>query len=176
MKLIIGLGNPGKNYVNTRHNIGWQIIDYLKEALDFPEFKLEKKFQSVTCSGIFKGKKIILAKPQTFMNGSGKTVGLLKNYYKIKSQDIIIVRDDLDLAFGKYRQKDKSGSGGHQGVNSILAYLKTNDFIQIKVGIRNEEFFKMNPADFVLKKFTSEERKKLKELVPQFVNNILKFF
>lgn len=174
MKLAVGLGNPGNSYNKTRHNIGWQVLDELQKDLDFSGFKLIKKFHSVISSGVFQGKKIILAKPQTFMNNSGRAVTAIKNYYEINPKDIIVIRDDIDLVFGKYREKQNSASGGHNGINSIIDYLKTKAFIQAKIGIKNYQLTKMDPADFVLKKFSSDEKKRLKELLPQFVNNVQK--
>lgn len=172
MKLVVGLGNSGKNYSKTRHNIGWQIIDVLQKELNFPPFKLEKKFLSGISGGVFQNKKIVLAKPQTFMNNSGKAVGLLKSYYKLGPEDIIIIRDDLDLIFGKYREKQSSASGGHKGIDSVIDYLKTKNFIQVKIGIKNSRLEKMDPTDFVLQKFSSEEQKRIKELLPRFVSKV----
>lgn len=176
MKLIIGLGNPGKKYDKTRHNIGWWLIDYLRKELRLPEFKTEKKFLSIVTKGYLLGQKIILAKPLTFMNDSGKAVALLKNYYKINPEDILVIRDDIDLPFGKYREKQNSRSGGHQGVNSIISHLKTKNFIQVKIGIKNNERLKKEAADFVLQKFNQQEKEQLKKLLPQYVEKIKKFF
>lgn len=176
MKLVIGLGNPGKSYLKTRHNVGWRVIDQLQKDLDWPRFKLTKKFQSVITFGIFQNQKIMLAKPQTFMNNSGKAVVAIKNYYKINPKDIIVVRDDIDLVFGKYREKKNSSPGGHKGVDSIIDYLKTKNFVQVKIGVKNNLFAKMDPTDFVLQKFSREEKKRLKDLLPQFVDNVKRLF
>lgn len=174
MKLIVGLGNPGKKYEKTRHNIGRWLIDYLRDSLGLPEYKKETRFLSAISLGFFKGKKIILAKPLTFMNDSGKAVVFLKNYYKTKPEDIIIIRDDIDLPFGKYREKQNSASGGHQGMNSIISCLKTKNFIQVKIGIKNDERLKKEASDFVLQKFNQQEKEQLKKLLSQFGENVQK--
>lgn len=176
MKLIIGLGNPGKKYENTRHNIGFLIIDQLKNELATPDFKFNKKFQA-EISEINLGKeKIILAKPQTFMNESGKSVKLIKNFYKIPIKNIFVIRDDIDMEFGKYREKQNSSSGGHNGINSIIENLGTQNFTQIKIGVKNNEIEKINPADFVLQKFKTEEKNQLKKLLPYFKEKLLNLF
>jgi len=174
MKLVVGLGNPGKKYEKTRHNIGWQIIEELRLVLDLAKFKTESKFQSAISEGTFNGQKIILAKPLTHMNNSGQAVGLIQRFYKISPKDILAIRDDLDLEFGQYREKKDSSSGGHKGIASIIEQLGLQDFTQIKIGIKNDYLAKMDPSDFVLKKFNRQEKKELKELLPQFITNIQK--
>jgi len=174
MKLVVGLGNPGKKYENTRHNIGWQLIEALRLVLDFTGFKKEGKFQSAVSEGTFQGQKIILAKPLTYMNNSGQAVGLIQRFYKINSEDILIIRDDLDLEFGKYREKQNSSSGGHNGINSIINQLGSKNFTQAKIGIKNELLPKMDPTDFVLKKFTRAEKQELENLLPEYVLKIEK--
>lgn len=172
MKLIIGLGNPGKKYEQTRHNIGFLVIDQLKNKLAAPDFKINKKFQAEISEININKEKIILAKPQTFMNESGKAVKLLKNFYKIPIKKIIIIRDDIDMEFGKYREKQDSSSGGHNGINSIIEKLNSQKFLQIKIGVRNNGIEKMDPADFVLQNFTSQEKENLKKLLPQWLEKI----
>lgn len=175
MKLVVGLGNPGRKYKNTRHNIGWLLLDELIKALAISSFKTVKKFQCDLTQGTYNGEKVILAKPLTYMNDSGKSVSLIKNYYKIDLEDIIIIRDDLDLEFGKYREKQDSGSGGHNGINSVIEHIGSKGFTQIKVGIKNDLLEKMNPADFVLQKFSAVERKILKSQLPEFVARVRDF-
>ncbi|MBU0613322.1 aminoacyl-tRNA hydrolase [Patescibacteria group bacterium] len=174
MKLIVGLGNPGRKYKNTRHNIGWLMLDELIKSLSISSFKTVKKFECEVTQGKINDERLILAKPLTFMNKSGKAVGLLKNFYKIDLEDIIIVRDDLDLELGKYREKQDSGSGGHNGINSIIEHIGSKGFTQIKVGIKNDMLSKMDPASFVLQKFTAQEKKQLKSQIPEFVARIQK--
>lgn len=164
MKIIIGLGNPEKKYDKTRHNAGFEIINFLQKKFDFPRFKLNKKLQAEICQGQFQSQKIILAKPQTFINNSGRAVTLLKNFYKLKPSEIIIVRDDIDLEFGKIRIKQNSGSGGHQGINSIIEHLGTNEFKQVKIGLKNVLATKVDASKFVLANFSSTELKEFKKI------------
>jgi PTH1 family peptidyl-tRNA hydrolase len=148
------------------------MLDELIKALAISSFKTVKKFQCDLTQGKFNEEKIILAKPLTFMNESGKTVALLKNFYKIDLEDIIIIRDDLDLEFGKYREKQDSGSGGHNGINSIIEHIGSKGFIQIKVGIKNNLLTRTDPASFVLQKFTLLEKRQLKSQLPEFVARV----
>ena len=121
MKLIIGLGNPGKQFNKTRHNIGFEVLDQARTDFDLPKFKLDKKLKAE----ITKNKNIILAKPQTYMNLSGEAVMAIKKYYKIKIEDIIVIHDDIDLPVGKIRISQGSSSGGNKGVQSIIKNLKS---------------------------------------------------
>jgi len=150
------------------------MLDELIKSLSISSFKTVKKFECDVTQGKINDKRLILAKPLTFMNKSGKAVGLLKNFYKIDLEDIIIVRDDLDLELGKYREKQDSGSGGHNGINSIIEHIGSKGFTQIKVGIKNDTLSKMDPASFVLQKFTAQEKKQLKSQIPEFVARIQK--
>ncbi len=173
-KLIVGLGNPGKEYQNTRHNIGFQALDYLREYFKLPNFKLDKKLKAE----ITKDKNIILAKPQTFMNNSGQAVAAIKKYYKIKLNDIIIIRDDVDIPIGKIKSKQGSSGAGHKGIQSIIQHLKSNNFWQIKVGVANEMIRTKIPTEkFVLQKFTKEDLTKAKNIPAktiEIINSIMK--
>jgi PTH1 family peptidyl-tRNA hydrolase len=160
MKLIIGLGNPGDKYEKTRHNLGFQVIDELKKNLEFRTWNLTKKFNALISEGTFNHQKIILAKPQTFMNNSGQAVRALTDYYKISPEDILIIHDDIDLPLEEIRIQKGRGSAGHKGVQSIIDQLGTKDFIRMRIGIRpNEAPKKINAEQFVLQKFTAEEEK-----------------
>ncbi len=174
MKLIVGLGNPGPKFKNTRHNIGWQALDYLKDYFDLPKFKLDKKLKAE----IAKNKNIILAKPQTFMNNSGEAVVAIKKYYKIKTSDIIIIRDDVDIEVGKIKSKKGSSGAGHKGIQSIINHLKSNNFWQIKIGVANEMIRTKIPTEkFVLQKFTKQDLTKARDLPQKTIeelNSILK--
>lgn len=149
MKLIVGLGNPGKEYVNTRHNIGFMLIDkYLGDV------KFKEKFNGLyyETSSL---DKVIFLKPQTFMNNSGECVVKFANYYNIKPEDILVIQDDLDINVGKYKFKINSSSGGHNGIKSIINNLGTDSFFRLKIGISNTR--KNDVIDFVLGKFSKEE-------------------
>ena len=167
MFLIVGLGNPGEKYKNTRHNIGFRVSDYLKEENNFPDFKLSKKFNSLISKGELRGKvkdkKIILVKPQTFMNNSGEAIKTLVNFYKITGPNLIVIHDDIDLHLGKIRISKNRGSAGHKGVESIIKELRTKNFIRVRIGIQPKEGKPKNSEKFVLQNFTNKEEKVLKE-------------
>lgn len=181
MKLIIGLGNPGKKYQNTRHNVGFMALDFIvKNWLiknDFTEWKEVKRFQAEISEGAVNGEKIILAKPQTFMNDSGLSVQSLLSYYKLSPNDLMVIHDDLDIEFGKYKIQTDRSSAGHNGVQSIIDHLGTQNFTRIRIGIgRIDKETQGETVNFVLNKFNLLEKLKLKELekkVLEEIKNIL---
>ena len=136
MILIVGLGNPDEEYRRTRHNVGFLMIDRLKMVQNFPDFNFEKKFQAEIAQGKINGQKAILIKPQTFMNNSGKAVGAIVRFYKIKSENIWVIHDDADLPLGTLRIVKNRGSAGHKGVESIMRALKTQNFIRFRIGTK----------------------------------------
>ncbi|MBR1413704.1 MAG: aminoacyl-tRNA hydrolase [Bacilli bacterium] len=150
MKLIVGLGNPGKDYENTRHNIGFMVIDNYVGSVNWKE-----KYNALYTEQIINGEKIVFVKPLTYMNLSGNSVIQFVNFYKIAPGDIIVIQDDLDLPLGKVRIKNNSSSGGHNGIKSIIDRLGTNSFIRIKIGISNTIY---DTKDYVLGKFNNEEK------------------
>lgn len=154
MKLIVGLGNPGKEYEKTRHNIGFDIVDKLADELSFPLFK--EKFKGLISEKTIDGEKVILLKPQTYMNLSGDSVVQVANFYKIDiKKDLVVIFDDMDLPLGKLRIKINGSSGGHNGIKSIISNLGS-DFYRIKFGIgRAKE--KNENINFVLGKFSKED-------------------
>ncbi|MFC1598843.1 aminoacyl-tRNA hydrolase [Patescibacteria group bacterium] len=169
MKLIVGLGNPGKEFNNTRHNIGFEALDFIRENLDLPKFKIDKKLKAA----ISKDKDLILAQPQTFMNESGQAVAAIKKYYKIKLADIIVLRDDVDIEIGKIKSKKGSAGAGHKGIQSIIQHLKSKNFWQIKIGVANEMIRTKIPTEkFVLQKFTKEDEKKAKEIPDKTITEL----
>ena len=169
MKLIVGLGNPGTEFNNTRHNIGFTALDYLREYFDLPKFKLDKKLKAE----ITRNKDLILAKPQTFMNESGEAVSAIKKYYKIKLADIIVLRDDVDIQIGKIKSKKGSSGAGHKGIASIIKHLKSKNFRQIKIGVANEMIRTKIPTEkFVLQKFTKEDLVKSKDIPQKTITEI----
>jgi len=163
MKLIVGLGNPGKEYEETRHNCGFMAISSLRSILDFSTFKLKKKFNSFVSKGKIDGKKIILARPQTFMNESGRAVFAIAFFYKIKADDIWVIYDDLDLPLGKIRIRLGGSSGGHKGVQSIIDNLKTDNFVRFRIGITptGPGALKIPAEKFVLQKFRKGEKENI---------------
>jgi len=169
MTLFIGLGNPGKKYLKTRHNVGFFVAEKLRESLKLPEFILEKKFKSK----IVKNENLILAKPQTFMNNSGEAVSLLYNFYKISPAHLWIMHDDLDIPLGEYRvQKDRSAAG-HKGVESIINALGTQDFNRLRIGIKTMQNTQIPAEDFVLQKFSSEEEKIIFQTIKKALAELL---
>lgn len=171
MKLIVGLGNPGKEYENTRHNIGFMVIDnYLSSA------SWQKKFNALYTTEIINNEKVIFVKPETYMNLSGNSVIEFVNFYKIEPQDILVIHDDLDLPFGKIRVKTNSSAGGHNGIKSIIDRLGTNTFARLKIGISHNT--NGDTKDFVLGKFNNEELKVIRDLYPltsNIINDFIKY-
>jgi PTH1 family peptidyl-tRNA hydrolase len=173
MTLIAGLGNPGKKFKNTRHNIGFEVIDRLKKEKGFPGFRLSKKFQAKISRGSLNKKKVLLIKPQTFMNNSGESLKKLTSFYKKKN--LIVIHDDIDLPLGKIKISREKGSAGHKGVQSIIDKLKTQDFTRFRVGILPKKEKPEELERFVLKKFTKEEKKIIKEAIKKIIPEIEKF-
>ena len=156
MYIIAGLGNPTKEYQNTRHNIGFDIIDKLADTYSIDV--LEKKHKALVGRGIIEGEKVILAKPQTYMNLSGESVRALVDYYKIdEKQELIVIYDDISLDVGQLRIRKKGSAGGHNGIKSILGFLGHDVFPRIKVGVGDKPAG-YDLADYVLGHFTKEAR------------------
>lgn len=161
MYIIVGLGNPGREYENTRHNIGFDVIEVLaeQEKIDV----LEKKHKAVIGKGYIQGQKVILAKPQTFMNLSGESVRRLVDYYKVDETDrLIVISDDVSLDPGMLRIRKKGSAGGHNGLKNIIAHLGHENFQRIKMGV-GEKPRNFDLADYVLGHFTDGERKQMDE-------------
>lgn len=155
MKLIVGLGNPGREYDNTRHNSGFMTIDALAKELNVT-FKFDKKFNGEIAEYGLGDNKVVLLKPFTYMNASGQSVAKVMKFYKINSEDIIVINDDLDMAVGKIRFRAKGSSGGHNGLKSIVACIGTQEFKRLKVGIGRDKFIPV--VDYVLGKFSGNEK------------------
>ena len=162
MKLIIGLGNPGKKYSSTRHNVGWRAVDIL--AGDAP-WKESKKFNALLAELNLGGEKIMLAKPQTFMNKSGQAVQALASWYKVPLANILIIHDDLDLLAGTARLRTEGSSGGHNGLASIIESLATEKVSRLKIGIAEKQAGQQSvPAEvFVLQPPSSRAEAKIKK-------------
>lgn len=172
MKLIIGLGNPGQEYANTRHNMGFIVLDALAEKYGL-SFYLEPKFKGMLANIQIGGQKALLLKPMTYMNLSGESVVRVMQYYKINPEDILVISDDLDSRLGRVRIREKGSAGGHNGHKNIAGLLKTEEYKRIKIGIdRNSQY---SVVDWVLKKFTAEELEVLKPSVEKAVRAIEDF-
>ncbi|MCU4992309.1 aminoacyl-tRNA hydrolase [Bacillus cereus] len=154
MKLIVGLGNPGREYELTRHNIGFMAIDELAKRWNIS--LNEQKFRGVFGAGFVNGEKVILLKPLTYMNLSGESIRPLMDYYKIDVEDFVVLYDDLDIPVGKLRLRMKGSAGGHNGVKSTISHLGTQEFQRIRMGIDRPKNG-MKVVDYVLGRFTSEE-------------------
>ena len=133
MKIIVGLGNPGNEYAKTRHNVGFMLIDTLADNLNITLWK--DKFNAQIAEGRIGTEKILLVKPQTYMNNSGEAVGPLMRWYKLEPEDIIVAHDDMDIPAGTVRIRKKGSSGGHNGIKSLIAHLGSENFARIRLGI-----------------------------------------
>ena len=153
--LIVGLGNPGPEYDQTRHNVGFRCVDALAQAHGLA-FDQKKKSKARTADGLIAGKRVLIAKPQTFMNLSGTSVQGLAAFYQIPPRNILIILDDLDLPLGTLRIRPKGGSGGHKGLTDIIRRLGTQDFPRIRVGIGRPPG-RMDPAAYVLRRFDQDD-------------------
>ncbi|MGN0376663.1 MAG: aminoacyl-tRNA hydrolase [Suilimivivens sp.] len=161
MFIIAGLGNPGRQYEGTRHNIGWQVIDELAEKYNIKV--AESKFKGLIGKGIIHGEKAVLVKPLTYMNLSGECIGEAVNFYKIdETAELIVVADDISLDVGQIRMRKKGSAGGHNGLKSIIAHLGHEEFMRIKMGVGDKPAG-YDLADYVLGHFSKEEEKVLAE-------------
>jgi len=174
MILVVGLGNPGKKFEKTRHNVGFRAVDGFQEKNNFSAFKLSKKFLAEISEGALDDEKVILAKPQTFMNDSGRAVKLLTKNYKLKTGSLFIIHDDIDLPLGKIRISVGRSSAGHKGVESIIRELKTKNFVRFRIGIKPEkiENREQKIEKFVLEKFSKDEGKILGGAIKEAVEAI----
>lgn len=167
LKFIIGLGNPGKNYEKTRHNVGFMVIDELSKRWNIPLNK--EKFKGIYGMGIINGEKVILLKPLTYMNLSGESIRPLLDYYEIDPSDLIVIYDDLDLPTGKIRLRTKGSAGGHNGIKSTILHLGTQNFNRLRIGI-DRPSNGMAITDYVLGQFSEEERANIKDAIDQAAN------
>lgn len=168
MKLIIGLGNPGKDYKNTRHNVGFIVLDNYLNINDWKE-----KFNALYHECRINGEKVIFVKPLTFMNLSGDAVVKFVNYYDVNIDDILVIHDDLDLPFLTYKLKKNSSAGGHNGVKSIINRLSSDAFARLKIGVSHDR--SIDTKDYVLGNFSKVETDRFNEMQKDF-NNIIESF
>jgi len=173
MKLIVGLGNPGKEYIGTRHNFGFAVVDNLADKYD-GDFKLEKKFKAEICEIIVSGEKIKLLKPQTFMNLSGEAVQAVINYFDINNEHLWVAYDDIDLDLGVVRVRQGGSSAGHKGIKSIIESIGMDDFGRFRMGIKTKECDNIPTEAFVLQRFAKDEDIIVKEAVIKTVAEIEK--
>jgi len=170
MKLIVGLGNPGAEYTKTRHNVGFMVLDALGS-----DWKAEKKLKSEICEIKIADHKALLIKPQTFMNNSGEAVQAIAAFYKVDPSEIVVIYDDVDLEFGKLRVRHGGGSGGHNGIKSLMQHAG-DEFIRFRVGIRNETVKNPIPTDkFVLAPFTPTEQQHMPDIVAKITSELAEY-
>jgi len=168
--LVVGLGNPGPQYAKTRHNVGFMVADLLAARLG-AQFKVHKRSGAEIATGRLGGHSVVLAKPRTFMNESGRHVGPLAKFYSVSPADMIVIHDELDIDFGKIRLKLGGGEGGHNGLRSIANALGTKDFQRVRIGIGRPPGRK-DPAAFVLENFTAVERNEVPTICEQAADAI----
>ncbi len=176
MFLIVGLGNPGRKFIKTRHNLGFRILNNFRKRNKFSNWKEKKRLKAKISEKKIGKKKIILAKSQAFMNDSGKSVKLLAKTYHLTPDSLIVIHDDLDIPLGKMKISKGRRSAGHKGVQSIIDELGTKDFVRFRIGISpiNKEQQTISSI-FVLQKFTKEEEKILKEVVKRICQLLKRF-
>lgn len=170
MYLIAGLGNPDKKYEHTRHNVGFDVIDELAEKYNISIS--EKKHKALCGKGVIEGEKVLLVKPQTYMNLSGESIAEILNYYKADAEeDFLVVFDDISLAPGNIRIRKKGSAGGHNGIKNIIAMTGTQNFKRIKVGV-GEKPKGWDLADYVLGRFSDEDRKKVNDAIEDAIGAV----
>ena len=170
--LIIGLGNPGREYKDTRHNIGFMLIDQVAVRLNARGMKLQAK--AIVTSALYEERKIILAKPQTYMNLSGQSVQGLLHFYKIPIENLLVAHDDLDIPFGTIRIRPGGGPGGQRGMASTIDHLGTKEFPRLRLGIGRPPG-RMDPKDYVLQMFSKDDMKLLPEVLDHAADAAMEF-
>lgn len=172
MKLIVGLGNVGSKYAKTRHNLGFMVVDQLVASEDWPALKLEKKFKAELRLGDIGKTAVILAKPTTMMNLSGYSVQAIASFYRIKPKDVWVIYDDIDLEFGKLRIRSGGGSGGHNGVASVIEAIG-DGFVRYRVGIGSNRALGQPSEQYVLDNFSAEQAEDIPKILKDTVDSIL---
>ena len=172
MKLIVGLGNIGKEYENTRHNMGFMLVDRYLEYKNITD-KFKEKFNAMYVETTINNEKVIFIKPTTYMNNSSIAVRAFVDFYKLKSGDILVISDDLDLDLGKFRLRRNGSSGGHNGLKSIISHLGTDGFKRLRIGISND---KDDVINYVLSKFSKKELNEIDTMFDNLVNVLDDYF
>ena len=160
MYIIVGLGNPGRKYIATRHNIGFDAITRISD--DYNISMNMKKHKAICGTGYIEGQKVILAQPQTFMNLSGESVRVLSDFYKVEAENIIVIYDDVNLDIGQLRIRRSGSAGGHNGIKSIIDHLGTNQFPRIRIGVGKKPK-EWDLVNYVMSKFSNDENKQVRD-------------
>ena len=170
-KLVVGLGNPGKKYINSRHNAGFVVVDYLADQWHANTFSASRHADALTTEVVQAGEKAGLVKPQTFMNKSGSAVQTLSDYFDVAPANVLVIHDDIALPTGRLRVSQGSSAGGHNGVQSVIDALGTNDFSRLRVGIeswqRDGDEAQIDTRAYVLGQFSDKEKQVLQDLLPE---------
>lgn len=172
IKLVVGLGNPGRQYDNTRHNMGFKVLDVIAKKFDV--FKWKERNGALYFDYYVNMSRVIFLKPQRYINLSGDVMIDFVNFFDIKTEDILVISDDLDTKIGNIKLKEKGSSGGHNGLKNIEAQLKTNEYKRIKIGISNDK--NVDTKDYVLGKFSKEEQKVLNKVIENVSEIVLESF
>ena len=182
-KLFIGIGNPDEKYRDTRHNVGFMMMDYIAGKNDCGDFELDKKTISLIAKCKVAGRSVILAKPQTYVNKTGEAAVKLKNFYKVKPEQILVIQDDLDVPFGNTKISFEKNSGGHKGIESIMKALKTKKFYRLRIGLATKSLVKARQQSdkkrdefvvkMVLSKFSPSEQEQMKKIFKESYEKIL---
>lgn len=183
MKIIVGLGNIGNEYEGTRHNAGFMFLDLMASCREIAPadnvilFHTEKKFEADIAETQVNGEKLLLVKPATYMNASGKATAKILDFYKVDFKDLIVVSDDVDLPLGTIRVRKEGSSGGHKGLQNIIDSIKSEDFTRIRIGIasKNEKKSETDTRDFVLEKFSKREQPIIEKTILMGVEHLAKY-
>ena len=190
VKLVIGIGNPDGQYQNTRHNVGFMLVDYIAKKCDFSSkggpasgWEFNKKLNALTAKCKLEGSPVILAKPQTYVNKTGEAAAKLKNFYKVKPEQILVIQDDLDIPFGNTKISFEKNSGGHRGIESIMKSLKTKKFYRLRIGLATRNLQKARQQSdkkrdnfvvkMVLSKFSPSEQDGIKKIFKEGYEKVL---
>ncbi len=180
LKLVVGLGNIGKEYERTRHNVGFMIVDMYRDKHELEAWSEKSKFKASASEGLIDNTPVMLVKPHTMMNLSGEAIKALKTYYKIENENILVVYDELDVPFGTIRTRIGGGSAGHNGIKSLIDAIG-DSFWRVRIGVQNKQASDMDSADFVLGRFSADEEKSLGlmtteagSLITEFLNDQIK--
>lgn len=172
MKLVVGLGNKGREYENTRHNMGFMLVDRYLQYKNITD-KFKEKFNAIYIETTINNEKVIFIKPMTYMNNSGIAVRAFIDFYKLNSEDILVISDDLDLDLGKFRLRRNGSSGGHNGLKSIISHLGTDNFKRLRIGISND---KDDVINYVLSKFSKKELNEIDTMFDTLVDVLDDYF
>lgn len=172
MGLIVGLGNPGPNYQNTRHNVGFSVVEYFAHALNATAWRKNSRFNALVSEALFNNGKLVLMKPLTFMNRSGQSIASWLRYQNKSASDVIVAYDDLTLDLGRSKLSIGGSPGGHNGILDIVEALPANDFLRFRIGIGAKPHKSMPLADYVLSRFSSDESARLAQQMDLYCNQL----